>query len=361
VTHALGVIRGFARNDWEVIVISGTGLKDFVADLPDSLQGKVEAIEVKSPENYDIISEIKWLWSLRKNISEILNSRSDIEAFLVRYAVSRGEILALLARKIRSFGINTVLEVNSLAFHQLDLKGPFANLILEVESFILSSFDIIYVVTEQHKEDIEGKNDSHDVLFLPNASFPRETDFDVKSSSLDTSPRFVYMGVMHNYYDFETVTRSFGSLKEKYDSELHFFGDGEKLKQTKKLAEATQGVKFHGRYQFKEINEIVEATDILLHPHNIGLSTKLFEYFSLGLPIIAAREGKIDEFIEDGETGFLYEPGNENDLSSVMEYVLEHPEERKLVGERALKVFKEKHTWKSRMAELIENLEKINS
>lgn len=43
------------------------------------------------------------------------------------------------------------------------------------------------------------------------------------------------------------------------------------------------------------------------------------------IPFIGSRAGGISEFIEDGTNGYLFEPGNVEDLSKKIQFVIDHP------------------------------------
>jgi len=50
-------------------------------------------------------------------------------------------------------------------------------------------------------------------------------------------------------------------------------------------------------------------------------------------PFIGSRTGGIAEFIDDGVNGFLFEPGNADDLADKIRYVINNPEKAKSAAE----------------------------
>lgn len=54
-----------------------------------------------------------------------------------------------------------------------------------------------------------------------------------------------------------------------------------------------------------------------------------------GRPVVGARSAGTAELIRDGETGFLYEPGDVAGLTAILRRLIERPEEGRSVGERA--------------------------
>ncbi len=69
------------------------------------------------------------------------------------------------------------------------------------------------------------------------------------------------------------------------------------------------------------------------------------EAMSYGLPVIASRIGGIPEIVEDGVTGFLFEPGNADELAEKMKLLWENPELCRQMGkagrEKAIREYSE--------------------
>lgn len=63
-----------------------------------------------------------------------------------------------------------------------------------------------------------------------------------------------------------------------------------------------------------------------------ALPTVLLEAMAMGLPAISTRVGGIPEIIDDGETGWLVNPGNAAELASAMNAVLRDPETSRKKG-----------------------------
>lgn len=70
----------------------------------------------------------------------------------------------------------------------------------------------------------------------------------------------------------------------------------------------------------------------------------LIEAFSHGLPVVASRLGSMEEIVEDGETGILFEAGNVGDLAEKAIWMVEHPDECRQMGENARRIYEEKYT-----------------
>lgn len=89
---------------------------------------------------------------------------------------------------------------------------------------------------------------------------------------------------------------------------VHFFGS---------VSDRTKMVSLMGRARAVIIPSVpvagvIEATSIAA-----------LEAMSVGAPVLASRIGGLTEIITEGETGFLFEAGNEKALASLMEFVLD--------------------------------------
>jgi glycosyltransferase involved in cell wall biosynthesis len=89
-------------------------------------------------------------------------------------------------------------------------------------------------------------------------------------------------------------------------------GDGP-LREALRRRAAARGVEARVRLlgERRDVGRLLDAADLLVHPSlSEGLGTTLLDAASLALPIVAARVGGIPEFVREGETGRLVEPGD---------------------------------------------------
>lgn len=81
----------------------------------------------------------------------------------------------------------------------------------------------------------------------------------------------------------------------------------------------------------------------------------ILEAFSRAKPVVAANIGAIPEIVENDKSGFLYAPGDSNDLSRKIRRMFENPEIANSMGRYALHIvslrFSPKKYW-----EQLENL-----
>ena len=79
-------------------------------------------------------------------------------------------------------------------------------------------------------------------------------------------------------------------------------------------------------------------------PHAAGL-TQIVYAMAAGKAVIAARTPGTVDYVEEGRTGLLYEPGNADDLRRAIRRLLEDPEEARRMGAAARTEYLMVHTF----------------
>ncbi len=129
---------------------------------------------------------------------------------------------------------------------------------------------------------------------------------------------------------------------------LKIVGDGPLKENLQQIVDAGKigGIEFLGRKSHSESMEILRNARFMIMPAlwYEGFPMAIREAFACGKPVIASNLGAMAELVEDGKTGFLFEPGNPEDLASKIRWMLEHEDECIQMGRNARKVFEEKYT-----------------
>jgi len=130
---------------------------------------------------------------------------------------------------------------------------------------------------------------------------------------------------------FAKVRRSMPGLK------LLIAGSGETLPQLKELA-ARSGL--DGACVFEPAKSCVadwmRSIDIFVLPSETeSFPNALLEAMACGCAVVASRVGGVPELIEDGRSGFLFEPGNANVLADALAKLCQESELRARLGAAA--------------------------
>jgi len=119
-------------------------------------------------------------------------------------------------------------------------------------------------------------------------------------------------------------------------------GEGNKLEEMKKIVEkeAIKNVYFLGKQQ--DVESIVNIFDVgvlLSNPseHGEGISNAIIEYMVLEKPVIASKGGGTAELVVDGETAFLIDPKNPEQLAEKIKYLTTNKDEAVNMGKTGRK------------------------
>jgi glycosyltransferase involved in cell wall biosynthesis len=126
-------------------------------------------------------------------------------------------------------------------------------------------------------------------------------------------------------------------------------------------AEAGKEVEFIGQVPYEKVFSFLSDADMGLvcfqpTPNNIAASwrnNKLFEYMAAGLPVIASNFPLWQDFVEGNKCGLTVDPLNPAKIAEAAEYLIEHPDEAKKMGENGKRAVAEKYNWETESQKLI--------
>ena len=131
--------------------------------------------------------------------------------------------------------------------------------------------------------------------------------------------RFLFLGSLQPHKGIGFVLEAFRRAPDAALS-LDIAGAGTMADACLAAARRDPRIRFHGFVTGGEKEGLLGSADVLLFPslcwEVVGLV--MLEAFAHGVPVIASRTGGIPEFIEDGRTGLLVEPGDAAALATQM-------------------------------------------
>lgn len=365
VMHALGIAEGFAENGWQVMIVGGPGLHEFRADLPE----EIELVEIESGKG--LLKKLRWNLMLLSKYRNIL-ADNKFDVFIVRYVILKYFLIWMFCFMAKRRRLITVLEVNSFAFHAIrKLPNLMQLAIAKIEVVMVNKFDILYMVSESMSRDPKIKGCTSNIATIPNGASSKEIDFSDIVPSDNSKVRLVYFGSLQEYWDFDVVMKAFLKyLNKNRNAEVHFYGSGPSEEYLKTLSANESRIFFHGRFKRRDLGLLLnKKTDILVLPPKIksdmalsgGLSTKLFDYMSLRMPIIAPAMGEINAVLKHKENAVLYKYDSVDSITENIEILLEQKGLRNKITNNAYLEFLEKYTWRARMTILIEKISALKS
>ena len=146
-------------------------------------------------------------------------------------------------------------------------------------------------------------------------------------------------------------------LKKFPNITFYWAGDGPYAKKILSTLEKYPNFKWLGNLDYPDkVRQFLTEIDIYalisgmdMSPHTV-LESSLMEK-----PVIATNVGGIPELIKDGETGFLVEKGNHEQIIEKISFLLENPENAKKMGIAGKKFIEENFSW-GKIAEEFKNI-----
>lgn len=140
----------------------------------------------------------------------------------------------------------------------------------------------------------------------------------------------LYAGSLVNHKGVHILIEAFKNIKNE-NIKLHILGKGTEEYTLKEIAKEDERILFHGFVEGKELQNFYENANIVVVPSICFDNSPMVIYESLmnGTPLLGSNIGGIPELIEDGFNGFLFEPGNIDELKDKIQYLIDNPSKLK--------------------------------
>lgn len=119
-------------------------------------------------------------------------------------------------------------------------------------------------------------------------------------------------------------------------------------------------VKLVGWIPFSDLPKWFVSADVGLVPWQAReefppqvIPTKLFEYMSYRLPVVASNLPVTRRFTEGLDCGLLVEPGDSQGFAEAIAYLLDHPAEARDMGERGRQAIENVYHWETEGRKLV--------
>ena len=165
----------------------------------------------------------------------------------------------------------------------------------------------------------------------------------------------IFVGHLSPEDDIDILLESVRFVRmEDCECKCLIVGDGPTAPGLKRMA-AEKGIEdsvlFTGWVDHEEIPALLSLADVAAYPYRDNLrkrakcAGKIHEYMAAGKAILTHRVGQNTEYLEQGISGYLVEPEDEEGFSRGLLKLLRDEELRKKLGENARKRVRQKFDW----------------
>ncbi len=259
----------------------------------------------------------------------------------------------------RKWGVPIVQEVNVTAdlgrFRPLAL-GDFAR---RVERWVARQATVIVTVSREFHRKLQRLGFPADrVCVCQNAIDPARFDPDATDpvpGPANVGPQSVVVGYVGSFLAYhrlgELVEAAAALRREAPALRWLLVGDGVERPAVEALIEQS-GLQevfwMPGRVEHPDVPRFVRAMDIAVLPGCASFNSpvKLFEYMAMGAAVVAPATPAIEEVIEHGRTGILFQPGCPDSFTEAVRRLAGDSDLRGRLGCRAREQVLKEHTWR---------------
>ena len=161
------------------------------------------------------------------------------------------------------------------------------------------------------------------------------------------------------------IIQSLKYINPKYNVKLKLIGNfsNKKFGQEIKNMPEWKEINFLGFLPQKQAYQHMYNSDIglaCIQPkYKYIIPTKIFEYMTSYLPTIASNFPLWEKIIKENDCGVCVNPLDPKEIAKAIEYLIEHPEEAKKMGENGRKAVLEKYNWEDESKKLLKIYKKL--
>ncbi|PKP59870.1 MAG: hypothetical protein CVT88_04395 [Candidatus Altiarchaeales archaeon HGW-Altiarchaeales-1] len=266
--------------------------------------------------------------------SEYKGSSNEISLPSIKFPLYEGYKISLPSAKLLNLNLD-IVHIHGLyssavfgisAAKQLKISGILQKSLMKWEKFVLKSCDLITVpsnviaeyLKEQGIENVKVISNGIDInLFKENV--------ERRNFQKNKNERCIgYCGRIGLEKHLEDLIY----LAKNFDGEILIAGEGPAKKYYEKLANKTSNnIKFLGKIPHEELPKFYSELDFLIFPSVVETQGLVaLESMACGTPVIGADALALKETIIDGKTGYLYKPGDIDELKIKLEIAYKNRE-----------------------------------
>jgi glycosyltransferase involved in cell wall biosynthesis len=362
--HILGLIRAFERLGWEVepFIVGDRVPRRLVTVSPKQSTMRRFLLALAA----DLILPVLGVTNAQRAWREL---GERVDCVYERYYPFNAMGWAFKRR-----GVPWILETNVPFFYEAQANKTnvmLSGLAGRLEIATYKKCDVLVCVSETLKEIVVRKAGipSEKIVVIPNGVdttvFNPET---CEPKRIFDEFTVGYVGGVHPRQGLEPLIEALSELRaEGSEISLVVVGGGIMQAACEALARqlgVLEHVAFVGRVRWQEVPRFIAGFDLaysgqvrMYEREMYNSPLKLYEYMAMAKPVVASDFEDARRVVRNEETGFLFQPGNKEDLERALRRAYELRDELPRMGAKAREEVVSAHDWLVRVRDIISAVE----
>lgn len=271
-------------------------------------------------------------WRIEQNAARVLDEvKPDVVHFQSHIITGRGLSKAAVERGIRLIGTNHFMPENLLEHTKLP---KFIHNFAVHQAWMAAqrSFARAEAVTSPTRKAADFLEKNTNIRPVLAISCGIKADNYTPSFEPRTENVIVFVGRITGEKQIDKLVRAFAKLKDDLDAKLILVGHGEEEGHLRTLANqlgVSDRVTITGYIPDEELRQILTRATVFAMPSIAELqSIATMEAMASGLPIVAANAMALPHLVHHKKNGYLFEPGDVDELAHRLDQVLRMAPER---------------------------------
>ena len=269
-------------------------------------------------------------WQVRENSKRILDSvKPDVVHFQSHIIVGGALSSEAQKRGIRIVGTNHFMPENLLEFTLLPeaFQEAAIRTAWKAARRTFGRAESVTTPTRRAADFLEEYTKLKDVHAI---SCGIDAHHYTPSFSADVPNKILFVGRVTGEKKLDVLLKAFAKLPLSLNATLEIVGGGDQLNNLKNLASSLaikDRVTFAGYVPDQQLKAPLSGAKVFAMPSIAELqSIATMEAMASGLPIVGANAMALPHLIHDGENGFLFTPGDFDEMAQKLERVLTMPQ-----------------------------------
>ena len=242
--------------------------------------------------------------------------------------------------------------------HQGWLPSPLSDAVHSIEHWLVHEADRVIPCSQHMRREVEqlfgAPSDRISVIAngidLQRWRATRAGVARARDAHAPTGPLVVFVGRLEWEKGAHTLIEALPRLRRRLPGLRAVIagrgGHADELERQVRARRLSRAVDFVGWLPDADLHGLIAAADVLVVPslyEPFGLVA--LEGAALGAPLVVARTGGLAEFVEDGETGRVFEPGDASGLADSVTAAIRDPEHSRRMAGAARSSLRDAYGW----------------